>query len=238
MTYVKTVWTDEVPAATPVKYKLTDDSAGVIANSAKIELVTSVISGTPINAANLNHLEDGVETAQTDATAAQATANGAIAKSIVTTLGDLLYATASSVLTRLGIGANGTYLAAVAGQPQWLTPTVFLRWENAAYNGDAIAVGTYTVNIADWITTYPNPAPGWKAAVVKISARWPAAGDSSTIDVRNSAGNVYVTCRSLVANYFIDGFGIVPLDSSGNFKIVVAGANTNAVYIDVMGLIR
>jgi hypothetical protein len=230
-TYTPTTWVDEIPASTPVKYVITDDTVGPVASSATIEVATAITSGTPLNATNLNNIESGITTAQ-------ATANDAIPKSLVTTIGDLIYATASGVLARLGIGANGTYLAAVAGQPQWLTPSVFLRWQNAAYNGNAIVVGTYTVNIADWIASYPNPTPGWKAAVIKMSARWAAASDGSTIDVRNSAGDVYVTCRSLVANYFMDGFGIVPLDSSGNFKICVYGANTNAVYINVMGLIR
>lgn len=79
MTYVKTTWVDELPASLPVKYKLTDDTDGVIANSTKIELVTSVTSGTPVNASNLNHLETGVYNAQTAADAAQATANTALA---------------------------------------------------------------------------------------------------------------------------------------------------------------
>ena len=71
MPYTPTTWTDEVPASTPVKYKITDDSDGIIANSAKIELVTSVTAGTALNAANFNKLEAAVEDAVTIAESTQ-----------------------------------------------------------------------------------------------------------------------------------------------------------------------
>lgn len=77
MPYTKTVWSDEVPVTTPVKYQITDDTAGEIAASAEIALVTSVTPGTPLNASNLNKLETGVETAQAAAEAAQADADAA-----------------------------------------------------------------------------------------------------------------------------------------------------------------
>jgi hypothetical protein len=82
MPYTKTAWADEVPASSPVKYKITDDVEGVLADSAKIELVTSVTPGTPLNADNLNHLEDGVETAQE--TAEDALADAASAAALAT----------------------------------------------------------------------------------------------------------------------------------------------------------
>ena len=57
MSYSPTTWVNEVPGTTPLKYKITDDVGGVVADSAKIELVTTVTPGTPINAANLNKIE-------------------------------------------------------------------------------------------------------------------------------------------------------------------------------------
>lgn len=92
MAYTKTVWANEVPASSPVKYEIIDDVEGEIAGSATIELVTSVTAGTPVNATNLNHLEDGLEAAaaiadsaqadadqaETDAIAAQSTADAAL----------------------------------------------------------------------------------------------------------------------------------------------------------------
>ena len=54
--YEPTVWVNETPQTTPIKYKITDDSAGVVAASAKIELVTPVTPGTPVDATRLNKI--------------------------------------------------------------------------------------------------------------------------------------------------------------------------------------
>jgi len=66
MAYVKTTWADEVPNSSPVKYQIIDDINGELGGSATIELVTGVTAGTPLNATNLNHLEDGLKTAAED----------------------------------------------------------------------------------------------------------------------------------------------------------------------------
>lgn len=63
MPYTKTNWTDEVPASTPVKYKISQVSDGDIATDATIELVTSVTPGTPVNASNLNKQEQAISDA-------------------------------------------------------------------------------------------------------------------------------------------------------------------------------
>ena len=96
--------------------------------------------GTKINAAGLNHAEAGIEaahvtseaaqtsaaqvsvkaaaaqskasTAASTASTAQSTANAAVAKSLVTTKGDLMAATASSTLARVPVGANDRILQA------------------------------------------------------------------------------------------------------------------------------
>ena len=70
--YVKTVWADEVPDSTPVKYSITGDVEGEISASAEIAVVTPITAGTAINAANLNHLETGVYNAQEQLTALEA----------------------------------------------------------------------------------------------------------------------------------------------------------------------
>jgi len=121
MAYSPTTWTNEVPNTTPVKYKITDDSLGVLGNSAKIEVVTTVTPGTPVNATNLNHMETGIQNAQVAADAAQAdattgianaataqaTANAAIPKSTVTTSQDLIVASGNAAVTRLPKGTIG-----------------------------------------------------------------------------------------------------------------------------------
>lgn len=46
-------------------------------------------------------------------------ANGAIPKSLVTTTGDIIYASATSTPVRLGIGAEGQVLKVTSGVPAW-----------------------------------------------------------------------------------------------------------------------
>ena len=60
MAYTPTTWTDEIPGETPVKYVITG------ANSdCTIDLKTAPTVGTPVNATNLNHIEQGIATALT-----------------------------------------------------------------------------------------------------------------------------------------------------------------------------
>lgn len=76
MTYTPTVWTNEAPETSPVKYAITDDTAGVVAASATIAPVTSITPGTALNATNLNKMENGIKDA---ADAAAAAAPGLLA---------------------------------------------------------------------------------------------------------------------------------------------------------------
>lgn len=64
MPYTKQTWTDEVPVSTPVRYKISESTDGDITPDAKIEVVTSITAGSPVNATRLNYMEDGIETAQ------------------------------------------------------------------------------------------------------------------------------------------------------------------------------
>lgn len=77
MPYAKQTWTDEVPVSTPVRYKISESTDGDITPDAKIEPVTSVTAGSPVNAERLNYMEDGIETAQATAETAQETADAA-----------------------------------------------------------------------------------------------------------------------------------------------------------------
>jgi len=117
MPYTKTTWADEVPASLPIKYAIEDDTAGEVATSATIALVTSVTAGTPVNAANLNKIETGIETAQ-------AAAEAAVPKSLFTAIGDLLYATAAGVVARLAKPtATGLLSMTSTGTPSWRDET-------------------------------------------------------------------------------------------------------------------
>lgn len=120
MPYTKQTWQDEVPQSAPVKYSITDDALGEIATSAIIEVETPIAAGSPVNAARLNHMEDGIETAQTTAETAAETANAAIPKSLVTAIGDLIYATANATLARFAKPSVDSILEMTsAGIPNW-----------------------------------------------------------------------------------------------------------------------
>ena len=80
--YIPTIWENEVPGGNSLRYKLTNLDGSVLSEGATIELITPVTPGTPVNATNLNKIEQGIKTAQdtanqgvSDASAAQGTAN-------------------------------------------------------------------------------------------------------------------------------------------------------------------
>jgi len=80
-------------------------------------------------AANAQTTADGAaasaSAAASAASAAQSTANAAVPKSVVTTKGDLLAATGSAALSRLGVGSNNQVLTADSTQAtgmKWATP--------------------------------------------------------------------------------------------------------------------
>ena len=143
MAYIPTVWADEIPDSSPVKYKITDDVGGELAGSAEIELVTDVTAGTPLNAANLNKMETGIA--------------GAIQKDIATTKGDLLYASAAETIARLGIGTPGNILrASSGGTPAWENLSFCkVRRTGAEAIPDATAtMATFTEKSITWYGDY------------------------------------------------------------------------------------
>lgn len=118
MAYEKQTWEDEIPSTTPVKYEIDDSVKGMIATDATIVTKTPITPGTPMNAAHLNHMEDGIEEAHDLAEAAQAaadvaqstantaneTANAAVPKSAFDQVGDMLYAQNYGIPVRLPKG--------------------------------------------------------------------------------------------------------------------------------------
>lgn len=65
MPYTKQTWTDESPSE-PLRYSINGDVEGEISASAAIDVVSTVVAGSPVNAERLNYMEDGIETAQAD----------------------------------------------------------------------------------------------------------------------------------------------------------------------------
>lgn len=84
-------------------------------------------------------------------------ANGAIPKSTVTTSGDVIYATGSSAVTRLGIGSAGQVLTVSGGVPTWATATGSSGPSFRAYIGTSqtLSSATWTklaFNTENWDT--------------------------------------------------------------------------------------
>jgi phosphohistidine swiveling domain-containing protein len=118
MVYIPTIWSDEVPGETPVKYAITDDTLGAIATSATITLKTAPTAGTPVNATNMNHIEQGLAAVQTQADAG--------VPKIFTTKGDLAAATGNNAASRLPVGSNNQILIADSAQ------TTSMKWADRA----------------------------------------------------------------------------------------------------------
>lgn len=245
--YTPTTWVDEIPASSPVKYKITDDTGGVIANSAKIETVTEITAGTAVNAANLNKLESGVAAAQTAAdtavvaaATAQAKADAAIPKNLVTAAGDLIYATAGSSLNKLAKPTMDSVLKMTSsGIPSWYPIVRFPKLQgfsqpltNSNWNGVSKAVGTYSIEATSFNSGIPGTAT---ALLMHIVASWSSASDGNMMIVRPyaSSGN-YLMIRSLIANRYNDAQGIVTMPI-GFFDVEIAGAGATGVWIDVVG---
>jgi hypothetical protein len=91
--------------------------SGTTSNLGAVQLSDSTSSTSTTLAATANSVKSAFDTATT----ANTTANAAIPKSTVTTAGDVIYATGSSALTRLGIGTAGQVLKVNAGAtaPEW-----------------------------------------------------------------------------------------------------------------------
>ena len=85
---------------------------GAVQLSDSTSTTSSILAATPT----------AVKSAFDTATTANTTANAAIPKSTVTTAGDVIYATGSSAVTRLGIGTAGQVLTVASGIPSWATP--------------------------------------------------------------------------------------------------------------------
>jgi hypothetical protein len=131
MVYIPTVWQDEVLAADE-RFDIKEDGGGAFKATMQIALATSVsVAGTPVTAANMNHIEAGIEDVEDQAEAVAVTAAAAIPKSIVTAIGQLIYSTASGVVAALTKPSVDSVLKNTsAGTPSWKALTDFLFCTN------------------------------------------------------------------------------------------------------------
>lgn len=227
--YSPTTWTNETPAASPVKYKITDDSSGVLANSAKIEVVTSVTAGTPLNATNFNKIEQGIvsvetkaNTAITNAATAQSAANAAqVSASAANTKAITATATATEALSAV----NALYI-------QRFVPIFLPSLTN--YNGASVSVGSYLTYLSEWDLMGSSLPTNVIAILLIVSVKWSSNNIGNYLSI-NSSGNDYGVVRPLNTSFYTDAQVIVPVDA-GHITVNVGGAAapTN-VYIKIAG---
>lgn len=159
---------------------------------------------------------------------------------IMAAKGDLAVASAPQSASRLAVGQNNQVLLAAAAEALgmvWGRNIVLFQTHrlNTSWDGDSKSIGTSTIAVNSFHTDIPNTA---KAIFVSLSARWAAASDGAIVNLRAAGGTGNgILARALLANFFMDNAGVLPLNDSGQFDVVIAGAGPNAVYIDIWGYI-
>jgi hypothetical protein len=137
-------------------------------------------SSTPLSAARLTVIENGVAAMTT-------TAEGAVAKSVVTTKGDLLAASGGAVVTRQGVGADLTSLGADSAAASGV------RWHKRiplalTFTEEGVATtGARTLRAA-----VPTGEPWlWEATEVTVSTA--PTGTALIVDVLYNGSSIYTT---------------------------------------------
>jgi len=146
-------------------------------------------------------------------TAGVATANAAVPKSTVTTKGDLIAATGSGTVTRLGVGTNGYILTADSAQ------ATGIKWAAAS-----VEIPSQTGNGGEYLTT-DGSTLSWSPINIAINAKTDnytlIASDAGKLITMTSASNKTITVPN----------GIF----TAGQQIAIAGLGTGSVLIDSDG---
>ncbi len=206
MPYTPTMWVDENPTGEP-KYALVDDELGEIATSASLYLVSPVVPGTQVNAANLNHLETGVQIAEATAEAAQAAANTKIPKSLATSIGQILYSTAAGVWAVLNSPTTTGLLqvnSAGAVSHRSVKATVHLQ----------VALDGLQITLSDEAYFFiPSTMNGMNLIRAKAFVTTVGSSGNTIIQIKNntrySSFNILSTALTIPANQLYSNDGVV-----------------------------
>jgi len=198
---------------------------GAVQLSDSTSTTSSVLAATPT----------AVKTAYDLANTANTKAQGDIPKSTVTTAGDIIYATGSAAVTRLGIGTAGQVLTVAAGVPSWATVSGG-GFTYAAYTPTFtnFTLGNGTINVARWaqsgkmVHVYGQVTLGSTSSVTgNITLSLPATASSSIVGI-NCVGNV---------TFGDDGVGsfggFARLQSTTTLRLDVLGAS--GTYTNILG---
>lgn len=153
-------------------------------------------------------------------------ANAAIPKSTVTTAGDIIYATGSGAVTRLGVGSTGQVLTVAAGVPSWATAS-----SGSSFAGCRLVKTSGNQSIADSTFT----AVTWNSETFDVGGYHDLATNTSRITIPSGKGGYYrfswqeYVLGSASVIYLYKNGARVTYDSVGSdatacFTTVVAGA--------------
>ena len=112
--------------------------------SGAVQLTDSTSSTSTTTAATPNSVKTSYDLAA-----------AAIPKSTVTTSGDIIYATGSSAVTRLGVGSTGQILTVSGGVPAWATPSASASGLTQIHSSTFSAVSSKSVT-GCFTSTYRN----------------------------------------------------------------------------------
>lgn len=132
---------------------------------------------------------------------------------------------------KIAVGANGQTLMTGASGVAWVTHVNAAHYTSTSWDGDVKSVGTYDLNLN---TVFGVPT-GVVAVLVKAGAKWQAASDGSFMEVKYGVNFRGIVMRALVANFNIDGYGLILVPTNGIIRVEIGGANTLATTLEIEG---
>jgi hypothetical protein len=154
-----------------------------------------------------------------------------------TQTGDIVCNSSATEMEALHVGDANTVLMSTSASTvptygyNFVLSTTALM--NTDYDGDPKSTGSYILSASDW--GVPSDARG---IVVAFSALWGSTGLTKWANLRPVDSNQWcVGVAAHTADFYNNNSGIVPLDSSGNFELIVYGENCTQVHITIWGWI-
>ena len=182
--------------------------------SGAVQLTDSTSSTSTTTAATPNSVKTSYDLAA-----------AAVPKSTVTTAGDVIYATGSSAVTRLGIGTAGQVLTVNVGAtaPSWATP--------ASGGGMTVIASGSIANSATGFSITSIPSTYNNLQLVIRNSYSNAADINSRLRVNNLATGIYAYNQSMSKNT-----AITSAAASGSSNLLIDNFNTSrdansAVYV-------
>jgi hypothetical protein len=150
-------------------------------------------------------------------------ANGAIQKTLTTTTGDIIYASAANTPARLGIGSSGQILTVNSGIPSWTTPSVS--------GGGLVYINTLTVSSATtaasidsvFSSTYDN---------YFITATIDSLAGQTNLTIKLRSGGSDTSANYYSGRFYVnnEGYGF-NIDSSGidEWEFLMDGTGASSI---------